>query len=257
MIRRDAGDVWLLIPQPSHARLAGELAARWSQGAVFPREAVVYGTAHHDDGWIEWERAPRADPATGEPVDFLHLRAEEHLAIWRRGPALVAARDPYAGILVSRHGSALTAMALERDGRTADERAAFEAYLGEQAAFRARLARDLAASAPGLRPALAGEVLERNVALLQVLDFLSLVLCMGAAGARTLASPGTAQVRLFLRPAGEGRVALAPWPFEGDEVRARVEARRLPKTRYDDASLCRALERAPPETIPFVLAPGG
>lgn len=256
MIRRDAADSWLLIRQPEHARFAGALAARWAAEPVIPRDAVVFAIAHHDDGWIDWERAPRADPQTGFPVDFQGVRFEEFADIWRRGPRLAAAHDAYAGLLVSRHGSALAEMAR---GRRPGEAAAFDELLREQEEFRRGLA-----EAVDVR----GERLERNVRLLQALDFLSLTLCMGPAeepertpprSGSAYAGPRSHVLRsstigpMRLTPRGERAVAVAPWPFDRTEVRAEVEAFRLPKARYDDEGLARALERAPRLLLDFEL----
>jgi hypothetical protein len=237
MIRRDAGDAWLLIAQPAHARFAGELAARWVADAVAPREAVLFAIAHHDDGWIEWERAPRADPETGVPVDFRGIRADEFVTIWRRGPRLAAAHDPLAGVLVSRHGSYLAELNLA--SRPPEDRAPLEEFLRGQEALRAALL--------GGRPGDAA--LERNVRLLRDLDYLSLALCMAPAAEREIGP-------LRLAPLGERAVAVAPWPFSGDEVRGEVEARRIAKARYDDRELARAIAAAAPERLDFRLRRG-
>lgn len=247
MIRRDDGARWLLISQPDHAALSGELAALWREPdgrALSP--AAIRAVGHHDDGWIDREAAPRVDPATGRPAHFREATAAEHLDIWRRGPALVAAADPYAGILVSHHGSGLTAMKIRlSESLAAGERAALERYLDEQAAFREGVARDAAIDlgAPGLA---------RDVAILRLLDYVSLVLCCGPAPARRLDVDGAS---LEMRPLGERRVTLDPWPFgdAGEFVRAAL-ARALPKARYDDASLRRALAAAPRELLVFALA---
>jgi len=104
MIRRDDRGDWLVIVQVEHARLAGELARVWGNDrvaslAAFP--TLVWGVEHHDDGWQEWDDAPRLNPATGF-----------HAAFWRCGCALdgiwsrsiaVCSADPLAGIAVSRH----------------------------------------------------------------------------------------------------------------------------------------------------------
>ncbi len=228
MIRRDDCDRWLLVPQPEHARMSGELAARWRERPVDAAVALAIG--HHDDGWIDWERAPRAGGDTGRPLHFPELPVEDHLAIWRRGPALVAARDPYSGILVSHHGSGLTEMKLRFSSALSPaDRTALKRYLDEQRVFRERVARE------------AGLVLDfgrvgRDVALLRLLDFLSLVLCCGPAETRTIEADG---LSLSLAALGDQAVAVAPWPFGEDVERFElaVEARALARDRWHDVTL--------------------
>jgi Protein of unknown function (DUF3891) len=63
MIRRDirlegGAPAWLLVSQPAHARISGELARAWNE--ELPQEALE-GIVHHDDGWYEWEAAPQFD----------------------------------------------------------------------------------------------------------------------------------------------------------------------------------------------------
>src|SRR5687768_10213993 len=127
MIRRDAApDRWLLIRQTDHALLSGALAALWRDGGPLGASAI-HGTAHHDDGWLAWEAAPKADRETGVPIDFLGAAHEDHLLIWERGPRIVAARDPYAGVLVSLHGTGLMVMKLRMSRTLSDaERARTE-----------------------------------------------------------------------------------------------------------------------------------
>jgi hypothetical protein len=249
MIRRDAGADWLLIPQPEHARFAGEMAARWAAAPLIPRDSVVFATAHHDDGWIEWERAPRAEAGTGLPVDFLGVGADG-IGIWERGARLVATHDPYAGILVSLHFCALVEAVARR--RPPEERAAIEAFLRGQRAFRESVADAGAAREPSEL-----ERLGRNLRVLQILDYLSLVLCCGPATSGRVTTPGgdVPALTLSLEARGEREVALRPWPFEGDEIRGSVPAARLPKVRYDDRSLGRALAAAPREELEFRLVP--
>ena len=62
MIRRDYEGGLLLIPQTAHAWVSGQLALRWGNGR-FARpelwEELVLVAMLHDNGWAEWELAPR------------------------------------------------------------------------------------------------------------------------------------------------------------------------------------------------------
>jgi hypothetical protein len=123
MIRRDlrlpdgsAG--WMLISQPEHARISFELARRCrgrfgpeagprqsenadQAGAV--RQEVLAAIRCHDDGWAEWERAPRLDARLGRPLSFMELEPAESVAIWSSSIATAEAHGPLAGWLVSGH----------------------------------------------------------------------------------------------------------------------------------------------------------
>ena len=57
----------LLVRQTDHAALSGMLAEHWGDGDFAcpePRAAVLLAAARHDDGWREWELAPKVNPTT-------------------------------------------------------------------------------------------------------------------------------------------------------------------------------------------------
>ena len=57
MIRRDAGDDWLLISQVEHARIAAEIASAWGNdrfAAVPMHDLLVHAVRHHDDAWARY-----------------------------------------------------------------------------------------------------------------------------------------------------------------------------------------------------------
>ena len=140
MIRRDDRGDWLVIAQVEHARLAGELARVWGNErvaslAAFP--TLVWGIEHHDDGWREWDDAPRINPATGFPRSFLEMRMRDSTAIWTRSIA-VCSSDPLAGIAVSRHFCYLAEQVLSSGRADADDRESIDRFLQEQAAGQGR-----------------------------------------------------------------------------------------------------------------------
>ena len=105
MIVRDAGDAWQVVLQTDHADLSGAFARAWADRA--PRhESLVLAAERHDDGWAVWEQSPLVD-AAGAPVNFLDVQVPAHLAFYRAGIAAVTDEDPYAGLLVSMHGSGI------------------------------------------------------------------------------------------------------------------------------------------------------
>jgi hypothetical protein len=105
MIRREIklnndSTIWLLVSQVEHARLSGELVRNWRE--QFSPE-VLEAIAHHDDGWAEWEREPKLDPAVGAPYSFLEMPLTEALVIWDNSIAAARKFGPLAGYIVAGH----------------------------------------------------------------------------------------------------------------------------------------------------------
>jgi hypothetical protein len=85
----DGPPQWLLISQVEHAWLSGELARRCIQkfgngdlALVRVRKELFAAIMSHDDGWAEWELAPRLDPQSGKPLSFMELPLVEALDVW-------------------------------------------------------------------------------------------------------------------------------------------------------------------------------
>ena len=110
MLYRDAPNTLIAIAQPSHAWLSGQIIRAWGNaafGTVAPYEDVCLGAEQHDIGWLEWERSPTFNPATGRPHSFRELGVVAHTAIWRRGTEVALAFGRYPALLVSLHGTGL------------------------------------------------------------------------------------------------------------------------------------------------------
>jgi hypothetical protein len=105
MIRRelqltDAEPIWLFISQVDHARVSGEIVALWKE--PFTPE-VVEGIVHHDDGWAEWEAAPKFNPEIGAPYSFLEMPISDALVVWDSSIAAARKFGPLAGYIVAGH----------------------------------------------------------------------------------------------------------------------------------------------------------
>src|SRR5882757_3486291 len=105
MIRREIelaeGErLWLLISQVDHAHISGELTRNLDER--FSHE-VIEAITHHDDGWAEWEAAPKLNPEIGGPYSFLEMPLTESLAIWDRSIAAAREFGPLAGFIVAGH----------------------------------------------------------------------------------------------------------------------------------------------------------
>jgi len=104
MIVRTAGEHLLLITQPDHARLAGEVMHHCVALQHHPRRAtIMHAVAQHDCGWAVEDAAPRVDPERGIVLDFIHAPAAVRQGVWPRCIGLLEDSDPYAAALVAQH----------------------------------------------------------------------------------------------------------------------------------------------------------
>jgi hypothetical protein len=234
LLRRDGDDV-IVIGQPAHAWLSGQLARRWGNeefGAVEPWEEVCLAAEQHDVGMAAWERRPKLNPDTGLPRSFMELELDDHLEIWWSAAPLVLAQSRYAALLVSMHGTALYERRDEGDERVRD-------FLAGQAELQARLAEGFDA-----------EQVRRNQRLVWTWDSLSLGLLLGWSPFELRAVPTAGgETDVAVR---DGR--LDPWPFDAPRVELRCEGRRLGGRFDDERAMQEALDRAPWVTIPLELS---
>jgi hypothetical protein len=222
MLLRPDGDAVIVIGQPAHAWLSGQLARAWGD-AFEPWEEVCLAAEQHDLGMAAWDHAPKLNPETGRPRSFMELELDDHLEIWWRAAPLVLQQSRYAALLVSMHGTAL----YERRNRD-DERV--RAFLDGQAELQARLLETLRAD-PQTAPSAAVDVVRRNQQLVWRWDSLSLGLLLGW-----------------------DDLDLDPWPFRDDRVSLRCEGRRLEGRFGDEKAMRAALDAAPWVTLDIGVA---
>ena len=231
MLVRDDG---LVIGQPAHAWVSGQLARAWGNAAIpppAPREPVCLAAEQHDVGWQDADLEPLRGEG-GRPLSFVEYPRPEHVAIWRGAARRLLAQSRYAALLVSLHGTALYGRFVDADAYPPEVAALIRAYLRDQRALQEELA-------AGLDPA---EV-ARNQRLIAALDALSLALCHGR-GATLEGVPGAGgPVTVRVQPGGPDAAArddravppgtattaftLAPWPFAAASLAVGCEARRL------------------------------
>jgi hypothetical protein len=242
MIRRevtfaDGVKHWLLISQVEHARLSGVLAEKCSgklgrgdESLDSVREELLRAITHHDDGWREWEQAPRLDPKQGRPLSFLELPVEEAIGIWERSIEIAAEIGNLAAWTVAGHFSALVVTV----GDHAQEAVTRE-WLRKTAVRRSGWFADWHAGDEAIHTAeLAGEALR----WLQVFDILSLWPCSQypLAGEQSPRLPEpfrlTQEGMLVreIRPSERQsanepcRIVFDPWPFEVSEFTLQAAA---------------------------------
>lgn len=246
MLHRQSPDGTILIGQPAHAWLSGQLARAWAEHFE-PRDEVCLAAEQHDIAWIGWERSPERDPETGLPYTFSALPRLRRLELWSGAAAQLLPQSRYAALLVSLHGTLL----VERFPPAGDEdvRRALADYLEREHDFQARVTESLRGD-PRYGAHSTVEAVERNRELIFTWDGLSLALLHGVVEERTA-------VGHTLRPVDGDptRVTVDPWPFREDDVALVCEGRVVRKTFADERELRRGLAKAPWATIETRLAP--
>ena len=92
--------LWLLVSQVEHAHISGQFTQRSKE--KFSAE-VVEAITHHDDGWADWESAPRLNPEIGGPYSFTEMPLAEALPIWDASIAAARKIGPLGGFIVAGH----------------------------------------------------------------------------------------------------------------------------------------------------------
>jgi hypothetical protein len=163
-------ECWL-ITQPSHAVLAGELAAKISSPRL-PRldDALVRAIAMHDAGWgVPDARAIVRSRSTPQhrPESFIEVPAVQFLEAWEESIAAAQGVSPAGGYIVSRHFCRIA----EPRAKSGSEAKQVQAFLDRESQRQKRLA---------AKQSLETTELERLTDLLQFCDLLSLYICCGA-----------------------------------------------------------------------------
>src|SRR5215472_1329448 len=221
LLRQKYESCWM-ITQPSHAVLAGGLAARL-QAPRLPRldADLLRAIALHDAGWgipdaqaITRSRAPKPQP----PRSFLETGIEEFLDAWTQSIQVAQSAGAAGAYIVSRHFQRL---AEHRMGAAADsdrDRKKLETFVAHESQRQKRLAAKQDRSA---------EELELLTDVLQFCDLLSLYICCGARQSVEFPECCGARARLTVE---EGRYKLDP-PLIEPSLESSFAALRYPATK--------------------------
>ena len=184
--QRPASDGYLLVHQPDHAHLAGELA----QHLVIPEgptlsEEIVRGIWAHDEGWAEFDSGHRKLEATaarysthavatdegGKPLSFFDIKPGDALQAWRGSIESAETIAPIAGFIVSGHFHRLATFGLDTKHYSGDDAELIQTFLAEEERRHERLLK---------RQSRTAEEVSYWTDVLRFCDLLSLVLCCGA-----------------------------------------------------------------------------
>ncbi|MEW5977854.1 MAG: DUF3891 family protein [Acidobacteriota bacterium] len=275
MLKTERNGVYWLVTQPDHGAVAGYMAAHWGNDqfavpgghsqAADPAELraeTVLAIAEHDNGWWEWEAAPKLSDVDHLPQDLREVLANQSDGMdrWRRGVPRLGEHHPYASLLISFHAYWLYAAKSEPgpaflhplfwnappeklfQGPLEQAREYVQEIAAMQGPYLARLRQDRRTAswleAANLKPA---------VRLLQLLDGLSLYLCSPLIPAASGTSKGFGEdaielletprrswqdrVKISVRPLGNRRIALDPYPFDVDPLPVTVPVRIVDRAK--------------------------
>lgn len=257
IVLRRGGEL-VLIQQLDHAALAGRFAERWGNAGFDgpePHDAVVLAAARHDEGWRESDDAYRLDETRRRPLSFLDASIDDYARLYAAGIGRIAALDPYAGLLVSMHGSGnVTGRWGAQPGvrLTGYDPTAWvpviERFVLEQEQLQARLKLAILGVPAEVRRSVFERRLWAHYELLQVWDRLSLFVCRADAGAGDAVPLGDAPARIdeprltefTARALGDGRFTVSPWPFSVPAFEAAVPVARIEDRDYASAADVRA-----------------
>lgn len=239
----------LCVNQTSHGLMAVEFCRRWGNADFErpkPYDLVMDAIAQHDNGWYEWETAPKLG-ADGAPLAFIPGPIyHEKLAIWQLGIDRAAAQHPYMGMMVSRHAALLYTADINR--LEGDERRATEAFIARQEVWIDEMRQWLAGDET-LRHASTEAVLMAHTRLLQFGDSSSLQVSMPWSHERVFVHCPVDFVGNYtsITMRWEGNeISYDPWPFNVDHFTVRVHGKLLDLATFpDDATYQAALAVAP------------
>lgn len=218
-LQRKSYDRCCMITQPSHAALAGEIAAALT-GTGFAKldDAMIRAIALHDSGWGPADaeavtRSRAARPAV--PHSFLMMKVGEVLEAWSQSIQIAQSVGPTGGFMVSRHFQRIADRRVAANEDKGTDRKAIERFLAHEAQRQKRLAASQQHSA---------EELELLTDILQLCDLLSLYFCCGAR--ECVDFPECGGVRLRLRFDADGYKLDPPVIDSGTQF--RIAALRFP-----------------------------
>jgi hypothetical protein len=214
----------LLVTQPDHAALAAAIMSEWRIGGLAEhpqRDAILFATDEHDNGWREDDERPGVDEQSGRVLDFVNAPLPIRQGIWPRGVLNLTSR-PYAAALVAQH-------ALSLYDRYADQ-PDWRPFLDKMSTLRTEM---LAVASP-----LTLQELRHDYGFVQIGDLASLTFCNGWKKPQ--------QVLGFELRLRGSRLTIAPDPFGGREIPLTIRGRQVPRRPYaSGADLQRVIAGAP------------
>lgn len=249
--RHDEQHGLIVITQPAHAHVSGQLARAWGNafvGEFSPREEVCLAAELHDIGWLAWEASPTLNSETGTPHSFLDLPTKAHIDIWSGAARTMLVLNRYAALLVSLHGTGLYARyGAKRDSQPQQVRDIVQRFMDDLRLLQQELIEELLCDA-WYAPFADERIIDRNRRLLAAWDVMSLNICMGIREPHIIAHvpsvDGETTITMQPLDTRPDHVAVHPWPFRDSSVSVRFDGRVLKERFTDEAHMRMALDQA-------------
>ncbi|MEX0779182.1 MAG: DUF3891 family protein [Balneolales bacterium] len=250
MIVRDETAYSLLISQPAHAWISGQLAERWGANGFTrpePWKDLLHASVNHDAGWVQWEMDPILNKSTGRPYDFKDIPITDHFRIWEEGPLKTELISRYSALLVSRHVTGLSRMHdFNKDPESIQRKA--DLFYQKQNALQKRLV-DSMTNDSFYHQFMVDALLDHHQKLVSIFDYLSLIICMGNSSNEIIKNipyqEGIAALSIALK--NRNTFSIDPWPFIEPEFTVRCDAKQLTDLYTDQKALSLGINKA--ETV--------
>ncbi|HAY44830.1 MAG TPA: hypothetical protein DCY55_00905 [Gammaproteobacteria bacterium] len=215
-----------------------------------PYEEFIYTVVHHDRGWDETDANPVLHAESGFPCGLGTGPVPGVLDTSRRSPDFNQAEHPYCGLLSSMHSwglynerygvSEFTVLGGGKSVPIPPENEQFvTGLLDDEIARQQRLKSELAAS-PETASWVEEKSLMRNYKLLQFFDTLALYFNLRHESQRMeeqfvhIPISVEADATVTVRPIGDGKYEVFPFPFAGDELEVRCKGRYFEQISAND-----------------------
>jgi hypothetical protein len=216
---KEAG--WEVVTQRSHGLLAAQFTAQWQWKTPHSRwTELVFAIAEHDDAENELDGENLLTPAGG-PLNFDMKNFE--LPHCQKLASLTITKSRYIALLTSMH----MAFLYRKDEADIPEA---KAFLDEQRQLQATWRKDLG---------LSKEEVEKDYALMEWCDALSLLICQGQMqpeSRRLEISTGPDGKLYSLTQLDEESLTVQPWPFINPSFSIQFEKRLIPQISFKSSA---------------------
>lgn len=228
MILQHTPDGILAIKQEDHAAFAAFLLDHWSAHNFLhdpEREQIIFATREHDNGWGKVDDAAKVDPATGLPLPFTDITADQALDIWRRGSRKYIDSDPFVALLITHHAYSIYEQGNKRNPE-------WKPFFTEFAQQRAELRNRLGLDHPHV---------ERAYSYLRMMDWFTLAFCMN----HELGTERSEQYAGYNFKRAGSEFLFRPYPFDAKDIVYRLPVYPLQPEGYENDRALRAALKKP------------
>ena len=235
------GEPHFVINMEQHTEFAGKLARAFGNDrfdGLDPLDEMLFVIDHHDQGWADLDAATGLDGETGLPWNLVKTPFEKIIKTSSGSPDFNEAHHAFCGLISSMHSWGLYNGRYGLSDRVLlnalaeENRAVASAMLDGEIARQERLKGQLAKNPETAAWVDEGHLFQ-NYKQLQLFDTMALYFNQTHEAERGEATfehvPANAKddVTVALEPRGEGTHALAPYPFNADDLEISFRGRYL------------------------------